>query len=99
MKLGIENEMWKDFDENRERRCYATIMQQLCGLRIEMQSYSKPEPAPWNDQIWSSTVQIYREQFKMKPLPTLIQCCEGEHISLLRPAIAEITKHQEMKMI
>ena len=46
MKLGIENEMWKDFDENRERRCYATIMQQLCGLRIEMQSYSKPEPAP-----------------------------------------------------
>ena len=46
MKLGIENEMWKDFDENRERWRYATIMQQLCGLRIEMQSYSKPEPAP-----------------------------------------------------
>ena len=46
IKLGIENEMWKGFDENRERWCYATIMQQLCGLRIEMQSYSKPEPAP-----------------------------------------------------
>ena len=81
------------------------VMQQLCNNYADCgQKCSRIlNLSPLREMIKSDLV-LYnlianKAQFKIKPLPTLIQCCEGEHISLLRPAIAEITKHQEMKMI